>query len=691
MDIIKNRALTYSLLAHIRSKGQLTNGPVDIFVPLVKRTLSKLNEKGIFSGKTIFEIKTKADEIYAIDFPIPVIRKILGLISNEINTVTKTNFYLYGDDSFEIKNYAFLEYEEAIRIHHLEIENIDKLFREFCASCGAIKPNSSTLLQFIEKNKLALSKYLSHKQNPNGHDYTIEAQFVEFFKAVPAVYEIIRKIYLGSILSGFIEYKTEITNTNVELLFDTNFIIGLLDLNTKESTHTCQKIVDITVSQGYKLTILKDTIEETKYLLKAKADNFDLNYLQKKIYPEDIYNACERRNLNKADIERISDNLEEIISKFGVSIVHDTTKYKNKARFSTEFSNLKKYRHSEVSALHDATALYYVRDKRQKKIKEFENVNCWFINNTVNRDKYDDTFKNSFEYQPELIKADDFLNIIWLSNPQITKNLDAQEVSDIGLTSLISMGLTDSLPKLSIIRELDDNIQKYAADNGLTDGDIIKIATRITTKQLSDLDGLNKLANQDGEQFVKRLNQEAKKQKELEDERLKKLDKIFHEFSIKSKNLSKKTQEFEQKNRLVDKNIALYSDEAKFKDGKIVRLEEELQDLKSKAIAEKELKKEEYIETQLKKWRRPTIYSICLWIASSLFVILYFFYVSNWNINIADQNLKELKNSLLFSGSILIVGFIFTRITYKLWYDKYKNFSNIENFKKSLKIPKDFV
>ena len=48
-----------------------------------------------------------------------------------------------------------------------------------------------------------------------------------------------------------------------------------------------------------------------------------------------------------------------------------------------------------------------------------------------------------------------------------------------------------------------------------------------------------KLAKENKELFVKRLNEEAKKQKELDEERIKKLDKVLKEFTQKSASLSK--------------------------------------------------------------------------------------------------------------------------------------------------------
>jgi hypothetical protein len=691
MNKIKDRALTYSLLAHIRSKGQLVSGPISVFTPLIKRTLSKLNEKGIFSGKSITEIKVESDSSYGIDFPIPVLRTILAAIAREINSETERRFELFQDDSFQIKNYAFTEFEETMRLQSQQIDNLEKMFSEFCETCGENRPENSSILEFIEKNKLSLSKYLAHRQLDETKDYTIEAQFVEFFRQIPPVYETIRDIYLGSIIVGYIEYKTENIKTDIELLLDTNFILGLLDLNTPESTHTCRKVIEITKTQGYKLTALKDTLNETTALLKAKIGNFDLTFLQKKIYPEDIYNACDRRKLNSADLERITDNLEKEILAYGVSVIHDTTKYKNKARFSSEYESLKKHRHSDVAALHDATAVYYVREKRKKKIKDFENVNCWFINNSVSREKYDLDKGNNIEYQPELIKADDFLNIIWLSNPQINRTVDINEISEIGLNSLISIGLTSSLPRLSIIRELDDNIHKYAQDSGLTDADIVRVATRITTKQLIDIENLNKLAKQDKEQFVKRLNEEAQKQKELEEERIKKLDKILQELSNKNTGMQKIKKDCEEKSKNLDERITSVNGQSQLKDKTIQTLSSELE--KERLLRRKDSnkrkfeKREQFIGDAVKKWRRKTNIELLICVIIFVLGVLSLLWLTDWNLKNASKLYNELKTNLIFSSIVFLFGTIFSAITFKKWYDKHYNHSNIENYKKGLKIP----
>lgn len=79
-----------------------------------------------------------------------------------------------------------------------------------------------------------------------------------------------------------------------------------------------------------------------------------------------------------------------------------------------------------------------------------------------------------------------------MSNPQI--NLSKDEIIDMGVTSLISYTINSSLPKSRIIKELDDNIQKYRKDYNLTDKDVVNLSTRIANRQIKDVDSLNQLA-----------------------------------------------------------------------------------------------------------------------------------------------------------------------------------------------------
>lgn len=675
----KDRAVTYGLLAHIREKSTLVKGPIDIFIPLVKRAISLMNSDGITEGKNISEIKKYSDKVYSIDFPIPVLRTILEKISRDANSDEIEQFKLYQDGAFIINGYEFTEFEEVIRNHKYETERIEKLFKEFCESSDIEGYKPASIFDFIESNKTSLGKYLANK-TPVEEEHVIEAEFVNFFKKIPPIYEEIKKIYLGSILASYIEYKTEKIELDIELLLDTNFVLGLLDLNTPESKHTCSSVLKIGKSLGYTHTILSDTITEIQALLYAKAKYFDKSFLQKKVYPEDIYNACDRKNLGKADLERIADNLEDELSKHDIYVIYNTNKYRNMAKYSEEYKSLRAVRNSEKAALHDATAIKYVQEKRGKFIYSFEKVNCWFVNNSINREA-STRFSNTGK-QPESIKADVLLNILWLSNPQAYETFGVGDLAEIGLSSLISLSINDSLPKTSIIRELDDNIHKYAEEN-LKDVDIVRIATRITNNQLKNINELNTLAPNQKEEFVKRLKEESEKQKRIEEKRLKKLEEAVKTFSKKADQFEDAKKEFQKK-----------SEDFEELKSSINSKDSEIKDLEAGLLFEKNKHREHlrqnYINEEIRKWRKNSWKELGCCFLIVLLITVIILYISQWEISQAINLAVKATSNIIISALISLAWVFFTGFTSKSLYDKYRNYSNIESFKKGLSIPEDF-
>ena len=693
--MIENKAITYSLLAHVRNSGTLIKGPIDPFIPLIKRSLYKLNSKGVLSGKSIQEIHEISNELYTIDFPLPVLKLILFEIAKEVNIDGQVNFQIHKDGSFILKNFYFEDFEEKIQESKREIETLEKLYLDFNRINNIEVKEKTTIFDFIDKNKISISKYLSNSNHSNGKDYTVEAQFIDFFRKIPHVFEIIRNIYLGSIISSYLEYKTDNLKENVELVFDTNFLISLLDLNTPEATHSCNKLIEVCKNLGYKFTILNDTIEETRGLILKKAEYYSHSVLSKRINPEDIYNACERKKLNRNDLERIADNLENTFTAKGIVILPHTEKYKNLAKNSNEYENFKRFRSSHYAALHDATVLYYVRGKREKKIKEFEKVNCWFVNNSITHDTEElrENFANN-EFQAETIRADELLNILWLANPSLTQSLDSNELIDIGLSSIVAFTLNSSLPKVSIIKELDENIQKYRGAL-ITDKDILLISSRISHRQLKNINDFNTLANKNQAEFARRIKEEAILQENEERERVQKFETLFQKFEKQVTSLDKARQDLKTKKNELDKEIVVTAEVKNAKDLEIGSLKKQISDIQNQQIKDKKQQinneREIYINSQVKIWRRKTNYELLYWLIALLICILLILWKGNWNLINAISLYKELQADFIYGNVILLFVFVFTGITFKKWYDKNHNHSNIENFKKGLEIPKHLL
>ncbi len=696
--MIENKAITYSLLAHVRNSGTLMKGPVDVFIPLIKRTLHQLNSKGIFKGESILEIQSEANCMYSIDFPIPVLKIILSQISSEVNTDSEKNFVIHHDGSFILKAFFFEDFEEKIQESKRDSENLEKIFSDFCKINNIILNNKTSIFDFIDKNKMSISKYLSNHTAPNGHDFTIEAQFVDYFKKIPKVFDIVRRIYLGSIISSFLEYKTENFTHDVELLFDTNFIISLLDLNTPESTHTCKKLLEVGKNLGFKFTVLSDTIDETKALINKKAENFTNTFLTRRINPEDIYNACERRNINRSDLERIIDNIEETVKSYEINIYQYTQKLKEKAKISSEYESFKRIRTSHYSALHDAITVLYIKEKRTKRIREFENVNCWLVNNSTSHET-EDYRENSSEYQKEAIRVDELLNILWLSNPSINTSLDNEDLIEIGLSSIVAYTLNDSLPKASIIRELDENIQKYRTDI-ISDKDIINISSRISNKQLKNINELNSLANQNKDEFVKKLKEEALIQEKEEEERVLKFDKLYQRFEVQINALDKaklgiKTKEISlnEKEIEIDKIKKDAENEKNANQTQIDLLNQVLEQERNQKIElQKQIRKdkrEQYISTEVKKWRKKSWNQLWSCIAFLTATLFYIFYLCDFDFKKFDILIKNYKENLYITGFLTLILSLFSLFILKNLREKYHNNSNLKSFKEMLLIPDD--
>lgn len=686
------RIVTYSLLAHINNSGTLSKGLIEIFIPLAKRAISILNSEGIYSGKNISEIQIKINDLYSIDIPVPVLKIILQKISEEINEESDTKFQLYKDGAFAIMNYVFIEFDALIEKKQKEIDEIENLFKQFCEISEIPKKDYSSIFSFLEKNKILISKYIANTISlSNEKDYSIEAQFIDFFKKIPPVYDRLKDLYLGTIISTYIEYSSPIIESNVELLFDTNFVVSLLDLNTPESTHSCRKLIELAKHHGYKLTVLKDTIEETERLLYRRSESFNEHFLTKKINPEDIYNACDRRNLSKTDLEKIADSLSNILStKFGIYIIPHTEKYQNIAKFSKEYNIFKAIRNNDIAALHDATAIYYVREKRNNiKYKAFDRVPCWFVNNAVNyvfheSETIDKVQKN--DYQPEIIKVDVLLNILWLSNPNINCSNDSEDISETGLSCLVSSTLIESMPKNAIIKELDDNITKYASED-LSAEQVVRVAKRIAYRQIGSLEGLNNLAKEDKEKFVKTLQREAEKQKQIEDKRNAQIENILSELNKekdKIKNRSNVLNEFEVENQQLKKRLEESNSNREF-------IEKELKELKEKELQREEKKRkqkiEEFYKHEIFKWRRKSWIEFGILIFIILIPLLYLLFKTNWDFKLTNEIINNLRSNIIISLVIALIGIVFSGVVIKTLFNKYRNHSNIKAYKDSIKIP----
>lgn len=718
MEITNNtdfqkRATAYSLLAHIKTNKTLASGPIDIFVPIVKNALSELYPDGTVKGGNISEITAAIKLRFSLDFPIPVMKNILKKISIEINSVNDKEYMrIFNDGGFWIDKYIFEDYKELIQDSRNSVSQLVELYKKFCKVYNLDTPdNEVDLLKFIEQNRTDISYYLSHEQKCSGSQSVIAAQFVNTFRNTDGIFDNLRSIYLGSMLASYLEYQPKKVDMNVELLLDTNFIISLLDLNTPESTKTCNTLINVSKNLGYSFTVLHDTIDEIQGLLSYKSENLNSAIIAKTINREDIYNACDRKHLTSADLDRISDNIEDVLTnQYQFHIIPNTTTLQNKAKFSKEYSILKQYRNSDKSALHDAMALLYVKEKRQeKKIYKFEKVNCWFVNNAITHENEHDNveIKEVFERkneQPEIIKVDDLLNILWLSNPSL--GINSSEVVDMGLASMVSYTLNSSLPKARIIKELDDNIQKYRDDRSISDKDFIRLSTRIVDRQIKDVQELNELAVKGQASFAARIKEESQKQEQIEIDRAKKLEFLMSSFEKGIDDIKDNSDKMKQKHAERMQELALKEEEldksnsALKEQGIKLNLENQklreqnkdrnfiLEKLWKKENKRHEKEKEMYINQNIDKQRYKAKKNFIIFI--SVFVLFVIIDILCFTVFLDKATIEFINSIINYKCVSWLVGVILAFLglfTYKDYYNWTRNPSYSVNQRKLITIP----
>jgi len=507
-----NRIITYSLLAHINNN--ISNKGIkdlsDIFIPLVKRVISRLYQQGINKG-LISDLKTAVDSTYSFDMPYPTLAKIVKRIASEANIDQKNVFIFYDDRSFMIKKFIFSEYEEFITKQSSEIKFLNDTYINYLKAYNVDISFQPTIFEFLDKNRISLSQFFANKIVPHlDQSYLIQARFIESIKENLELCIILKRVYLGSIISSYLEVDYgEIKDKELEFLLDTNFIVSMLDLHSEQSHHTCLKIVELCRKHGFKLKVLNFTIEETKALLNRTAGELQNIKVFEQLDSDSIENACHRRKFNKTDLEKIVSALEKnLIRNYGIHIISDKNNLKEKAKTSEIYKKLQHRRVNPAGALHDAFAILYVQEKRGKEIERFDEANCWFVidskNESIKFMKRDGKFL-------EIIKAEDLANILWLSNPKV----DIEEIAEIGLTQLVSITINNSLPNPRVLKELDENIQKYAIEK-VDPEDCVRLAGNVasqTVLNLNNIEELNRLAKQSPVDFVNRLKEYTEKSK----------------------------------------------------------------------------------------------------------------------------------------------------------------------------------
>lgn len=472
----ENLLATYSLLALIRenSKEECDKSILNVFLPILKETLNRMLQKVGFElkGKDYTEIQSKAEEEFGLKIPIPVLETLML----EIARNSSVHFVLNKDHSFIIKTPFESQVGMDYKQQKKRIRKLEKNYKLYCEGLG-VEGRFEELVAFIQDQKNRI--FENKPSDIYGQGYYVSKYVYSKLKKKDENYNTICDLYLGGVIASYFQFQIKERIVDTELLIDTNFYISLINLNTEEAYESCKQLFDLTIAMGYRYSILETTIEQIKILLSKRVDKINEKGLLASLNVADVLSACDRRNLTKTDLERYKDNLLDDLATKGINIIYNSQirNLIDKTEKSRNLRTLTKLRGNRDSAFNDLLAQEYVAFRRKDKaIAEFNDVNCWFLNNSFSVNWKE---KDVPVWKRISITASDLLVLLWLANPS---NMVGKNKDMLALTSLSANVVnyrSKRYPSGKVVGKLQDKIARLQLQGGISNSAVAKLCIRM--------------------------------------------------------------------------------------------------------------------------------------------------------------------------------------------------------------------
>lgn len=472
----ENLLATYSLLALIRenSKEECDKSILNVFLPILKETLNRMLQKVGFElkGKDYTEIQSKAEEEFGLKIPIPVLETLMS----EIARNSSADFVLNKDHSFIIKTPFGSQVGMDYKQQKKRIRKLEKNYKLYCEGLG-VEGRFEELVAFIQDQKNRI--FENKPSDIYGQGYYVSKYVYSKLKKKDENYNTICDLYLGGVIASYLQFQIKERIVDTELLIDTNFYISLINLNTEEAYESCKQLFDLTIAMGYRYSILETTIEQIKILLSKRVDKINEKGLLASLNVADVLSACDRRNLTKTDLERYKDNLLDDLATKGINIIYNSQirNLIDKTEKSRDLRTLTKLRGNRDSAFNDLLAQEYVAFRRKDKaIAEFNDVNCWFLNNSFSVNWKE---KDVPVWKRISITASDLLVLLWLANPS---NMVGKNKDMLALTSLSANVVnyrSKRYPSGKVVGKLQDKIARLQLQGGISNSAVAKLCIRM--------------------------------------------------------------------------------------------------------------------------------------------------------------------------------------------------------------------
>lgn len=543
--------MTYALLSHLKETHKTETGSlIKIFEPVVKKAIIEYaKEKGTSTvmGKNITEVQDKIKGFFGLEIPVGVLSIILNQISKEINDDNVFAFHKYG--SFIIKTFAFSDLDSDINNELSNIEELQEDYKRYC-SLYDYEYKYSELRDFI----LALKIDLFTNKSSEFLDVNFSIpKYIKIKLDDDRIFKIISDIYLGSLLTSYLELKINQPVTKTELLLDTNFFISLIDLNTEEANITCNQLYNLCKRLGFKLSILYSTVDQIKILLSSRIQDFankEIGYIKE----SDIFGACIRKKIDKTQLERIKDNIDATLRKLDIDVIAESRiiKFVDEAKKSKMYQDLRVIRGNNTSALNDTVAHIYVKKNRGTGISEFSNVKCWFLHNSFHAD-----YESNLGYklhERSAISANELLTLLWLTNPN-QKDVNSEIITRGGLATYIAKFRCVRIPSTEVIKLIKEKANVALQHGKIQEKDIYSISIRMSEGHF-DNNEIEELSKMPEDNFASILKEYSRQDNEIMN-RLNSQSDELKDLNLRMSNVTQDNEQLKKDNQIIKFNLAI--------------------------------------------------------------------------------------------------------------------------------------
>jgi hypothetical protein len=470
--------ITFCLLAEIKNKRSNIKSLIEIFQELVETLFSINYPDGEISGR-IEDLRNDFIIVYSIEIPFPTLKIILSNIKCKYGE----KFQLYQDFSFIVDKNTFPDHHDEVQKSERDIDDLKHLYDQYC-KINNTGVHYEDLFAFIAQSKKQLIEYIN---NPNellqaSWNQTV-IDFVSLINGIPRYKNIFEKLIMGSVISSYFDICIDNDPVKKRLVLDTNFIVSLMNLHSEESYSSTEMILELSNKAGYVVEVLPETIKETQNLLERKSREIDRITIFSSQRPHTIEAGCARRKITGQVLSVQKDRLEYFLLNRGVKII--SNEQNNKLLHNVEsteiYKKLKDRPFNKDGVIHDAIAMNYIKEIRNKDARNFNEIDAFFVTDTSGFLENKVTISTKLPY---IIRAEELLNILWLSNPIMDSTILTSNVS-----RMLTVFLDKKLPNKEMLSRIDEkieNLQDYDLDEEACVNLAINIA-EVDTRKLTEL------------------------------------------------------------------------------------------------------------------------------------------------------------------------------------------------------------